>query len=93
MQKKAPWFYSKVGVATLLLALLTIIYVVSAWAQESGEPSALDKANATIGAVLFFDIAFGLFRLMRSIEMEIRCWTHPAIPRKRLLVFLFLLLS
>ena len=63
MQKKAPWFYSKVGVATLLLALLTIIYVVSAWAQESGEPSALDKANATIGAVLFFDIAFGFIQI------------------------------
>ena len=59
MQKKASWFYSKAGMATLLLALLTILYVASAWAQESGEPSALDKANATIGAVLFFDIAFG----------------------------------
>ena len=63
MQKKAPWFYSKAGVATLLLALLTILYVVSAWAQESGEPSALDKANATIGAVLFFDIAFGSIQI------------------------------
>jgi AGCS family alanine or glycine:cation symporter len=63
MQKKSPWFYSKVGVATLLLALLTILYVVSAWAQESGEPSALDKANATIGAVLFFDIAFGSIQI------------------------------
>ena len=63
MQKKAPWFYSKVGVGTLLLALLTIIYVLSAWAQESSEPSALDKANATIGAVLFFDIAFGFIQI------------------------------
>ena len=63
MQKKAPWFYSKVGVATLLLALLTIIYVLSAWAQESSEPSALDKANATIGAILFFDIAFGFIQI------------------------------
>ena len=63
MQKKVPWFYSKAGVATLLLALLTILYVVSAWAQESGEPSALDKANATIGAVLFFDIAFGFIQI------------------------------
>lgn len=30
MQQKAPWFYNKAGVATLLLALLTILYVVSA---------------------------------------------------------------
>lgn len=63
MQQKASWFYSKVGVATLLLALLTILYVVSAWAQESGEPSALHKANATISAVLFFDIAFGSIQI------------------------------
>jgi AGCS family alanine or glycine:cation symporter len=59
MQTRASWFYSKAGRAALLLALLTILYVTSAWAQENGEPSALDKANATIGAVLFFDIAFG----------------------------------
>ena len=63
MQKKASWFYSKARVATLLLALLTILYVASAWAQESGEPSAFDKANATIGAVLFFDIAFGSIQI------------------------------
>ena len=63
MQKKASWFYSKAGMATLLLALLTILYVASAWAQESGEPSAFDKANATIGAVLFFDIAFGSIQI------------------------------
>ena len=63
MQKKAPWFYSKAGVATLLLALLTILYVVSAWAQENGEPSALDKANVTIGTVLFFDIALGSIQI------------------------------
>ena len=63
MQKKASWFYSKAGMATLLLALLTILYVASAWAQESGEPSAFDKANAAIGAVLFFDIAFGSIQI------------------------------
>ena len=63
MQQKAPWFYSKAGVGTLLLALLTILYVVSAWAQESEEPSALDKANATIGAILFFDIALGSIQI------------------------------
>ena len=63
MQQKATWFYSKAGVATLLLALLTILYVVSAWAQESGEPSALDKANTTIGAILFFDIALGSIQI------------------------------
>ena len=63
MQQKAPWCYAKARVATLLLALLTILYVVSAWAQESGEPSALNKANATISAVLFFDIAFGSIQI------------------------------
>ncbi len=63
MQQKAPWFYNKAGVATLLIALLTILYVVSAWAQESAEPSVLYKANATIGAVLLFDIAFGAIQI------------------------------
>lgn len=63
MQIKASWFYSKAGLATLLLALLTIIYVTSAWAQNNEEPSVLDKANATILTVLFFDIAFGTIQI------------------------------
>ena len=63
MQIKASWFYSKAGLATLLLALLTIIYVTSAWAQNNEEPSVLDKANATIITVLFFDIAFGTIQI------------------------------
>jgi AGCS family alanine or glycine:cation symporter len=63
MQIKAPWFYSKAGVATLLLALLTIIYVTSAWAQKNEEPSVLDKANAAIMTVLFFDIAFDAIQI------------------------------
>ena len=63
MQIKASWFYSKAGAATLLLALLTIVYVTSAWAQKNEEPSILDKANATIMTVLFFDIAFGTIQI------------------------------
>ena len=63
MQIKASWFYSKAGLATLLLALLTIIYVTSTWAQNNEEPSVLDKANATIITVLFFDIAFGTIQI------------------------------
>ncbi len=63
MQIKASWLYSKAGLATLLLALLTIIYVTSAWAQNNEEPSVLDKANATIITVLFFDIAFGTIQI------------------------------
>ena len=63
MQIKAPWFYSKARVATLLLALLTIIYVTSAWAQKNEEPSVLDKANAAIITVLFFDIAFDAIQI------------------------------
>jgi AGCS family alanine or glycine:cation symporter len=63
MQIKSPWFYSKAGVATLLLALLTIIYVTSAWAQKNEEPSVFDKANATIMTVLFFDIAFDAIQI------------------------------
>ena len=63
MQIKASWFYSKAGLATLLLALLTIIYVTSTWAQNNEEPSVLDKANATILTVLFFDIAFGTIQI------------------------------
>ena len=63
MQIKASWLYSKAGLATLLLALLTIIYVTSAWAQNNEEPSVLDKANATILTVLFFDIAFGTIQI------------------------------
>jgi AGCS family alanine or glycine:cation symporter len=63
MQIKSPWFYSKAGVATLLLALLTIIYVTSTWAQKNEEPSVFDKANATIMTVLFFDIAFDAIQI------------------------------
>ena len=49
--------------ATLLLVLLTILYVTSAWAQKNEESSALDKANAQITAVLFFDVAFGSIQI------------------------------
>ena len=48
MQMKASWFYSKVGIATLLLALMTIICVTSAWAQKNEEPSVFAKANTAI---------------------------------------------
>lgn len=63
MQMKASWFYSKAGIATLLLALMTIIYVASAWAQKNEEPSVFDKANTTIMTVLFFDIAFNAIQI------------------------------
>ena len=63
MQIKASWFYSKAGIATLLLALLIIVYVTSAWAQTNEEPSVFDKANTTIMAVLFFDIAFNTIQI------------------------------
>ena len=63
MQIKASWLYSQAGVAILLLALLTILYVTSAWAQKNEEPSALNKANAQITAVLFFDVAFGAIQI------------------------------
>lgn len=63
MQTKASWFYSKAGLATLLLALMTIIYVTSAWAQKNEEPSIFHKANTTIMSVLFFDIAFNAIQI------------------------------
>ena len=63
MQTKASWFYSKAGLATLLLALMTIIYVTSAWAQKNDEPSIFHKANTTIMSVLFFDIAFNAIQI------------------------------
>ena len=63
MQTKASWLYSKAGVAILLLVLLTILYVTSAWAQKNEEPSALYKANAQITDVLFFDVAFGAIQI------------------------------
>lgn len=63
MQIKAPWFYGKAGLITLLLALMTIIYVTSAWAQKNEEPSIFYKVNATITRVLFFDIAFNAIQI------------------------------
>ena len=63
MQIKALWFYSKAGVITLFVVLLTILYVTSAWAQKNGEPSILHKANTTIMTVLFFDIAFNAIQI------------------------------
>lgn len=63
MRIKGSWFYSKAGVATLLLVLMIIIYVTSAWAEKNEEPSVFEKANEAIATVLFFDIAFNSIRI------------------------------
>ena len=63
MKTKKSWFYSKTGVATLLMMLLTILYVTSAWAQENKEYSLIYKVNEKVSAVLFFDIAFGTIQI------------------------------
>ncbi len=91
MQIKVSWFYSKVGVITLLLALLTIIYVTSAWAQQNEEPSVLHKVNAQITAVLFFDIAFGSIQIDEADRDGNPVLDASDNPKKRVIPVPFLL--
>ena len=93
MQIRAPWFYGKAGLITLLLALMTIIYVTSAWAQKNEEPSIFYKVNATITRVLFFDIAFNAIQIDEVDRDGSPVLDASGTPKKKVVSLPFLIVA
>ena len=91
MEIKASWFYSKAGVITLFLVLLTILYVTSAWAQKNEESSIFYKANATITTILFFDIAFNAIQIDEADRDGNPVLDASGNPKKRVVSLPFLI--
>ena len=91
MEMKASWLYSKAGVTILLLVLLPVLYVTSVWAQKNEKLSALDKANAQITAVLFFDVAFNAIQIDEADRDGNPVLDASGNPKKRVVSLPFLI--